>query len=60
MSDTPGVQSTLDVNEAPTVGMKPTSVSTWAWIWFIVAVLVIVGFHVKVFGHPIPPSPNFP
>lgn len=55
-----GVQSQLDVNSVPTVGMKPTSPSTWTWVWFIVAVLVIVGFHIRVFGHPIPPAAQFP
>jgi len=57
---TVGIQSQLDVNASPTVGSKVANVSTWAWIWFIVAVLVIVGFHIRVFGHPVPPAANFP
>lgn len=57
---TVGIQSQLDVNASPTVGMTPSQPSTWTWIWFILAVAVIVGFHIRVFGHPIPPAANFP
>jgi hypothetical protein len=55
-----GIQSQLDVNASPTVGMKPSTPATWTWIWFFLAVAVIVGFHIRVFGHPIPPAANFP
>jgi hypothetical protein len=57
---TVGIQSTLDVNSVPTVGMKVSSPATWTWIWFVLAVLVIVGFHIRVFGTAIPPAAQFP
>jgi hypothetical protein len=57
---TVGIQSQLDVNSVPTVGMAVSSPATWTWIWFVLAVLVIVGFHIRLFGHPIPPAANFP
>lgn len=57
---TVGIQSQLDVNASPTIGMRTASPATWTWIWFVLAVLVIVGFHIKLFGHPIPPAANFP
>ena len=57
---TVGIQSQLDVNSVPTVGVKVSSPATWTWIWFVAAVLVIVGFHIRLFGHPIPPAANFP
>lgn len=57
-----GVQSVLDVNTAPVIpnssfAAKP---SVWAWIWFVLAVLVILGFHIRVFGRAIPPAASFP
>jgi len=59
---TAGIQSNIDVENVPvipTVGSlsKP---HVWTWIWFLVAVFVVLGFHVRVFGHPVPPSANFP
>jgi len=59
---TAGVQSSIDVNAmsvVPQAGAlsKP---HVWTWIWFVVAVLVVLGFHVRVFGHPIPPAASFP
>jgi hypothetical protein len=57
---TVGIQSQLDVNASPTVGSQVSSPATWTWIWFVLAVLVIAGFHIRVFGHPIPPASNFP
>lgn len=60
MSDKTGIQSQMDVNENSTVGMKPTNPSTWSWIWFVLAVLVIAGFHIRVFGQVIPPTANLP
>ena len=57
----PGLQSEVDVNSVPTVGgMNAGKPATWSWIWFFVALLVIVGFHIKLFGRAIPPSANFP
>lgn len=56
MATSVGVQSSVDVNQAPTVNMSPSaSPSTWSFIWFFVAVLVVLGFHIKIFGHPVPP-----
>lgn len=61
-SATAGVQSTVDVNMAPTVSTNKPSASpaTWSIIWFVLAVLVVVGFHIRVFGHPVPPAARFP
>lgn len=53
---TVGIQSQLDVNSSPTVGQRVSSPATWSWIWFVIAVLVITGFHIRVFGQPIPPA----
>lgn len=55
-----GLQSEVDVNASPTVGGMSSSPSTWTFIWVILAVLVIVGFHIRLFGRAIPPSANFP
>lgn len=56
-----GLQSEVDVNSVPTVGSNGAgNPATWSWIWFIVSVLVIAGFHVKMFGRAVPPSANFP
>lgn len=58
---TAGIQSTIDVSSSPTVGGGMTSSpATWSWIWFILAVVVILGFHIRVFGRPIPPAARFP
>lgn len=59
---TAGVQSSVDVNTAPVVpnsgfAGKP---HVWSWIWFVLAVLVVLGFHIRVFGRPVPPAANFP
>lgn len=32
----------------------------WSYVWVAVAVAVIVGFHVRVFGIPLPPNARFP
>lgn len=56
-----GVQSELDVESSPTVpGSTGMSISTWSWIWFGVALLIIIGFHVRIFGRPLPPAARFP
>ena len=63
-TDTPqsGLQSSVDVNAVPVIpGTSPLSRShVWSWIWFIVAIFVIAGFHVKVFGAAVPPAARFP
>lgn len=58
----PGLQSAIDVNTVPVIpgssaAQKP---HVWTWIWFVVAILVIAGFHIRMFGHPVPPAANFP
>jgi hypothetical protein len=63
MTDTmAGLKSTLDVNASPVIpgGSLLAKPHVWAWIWFVTAVLVIIGFHIRVFGHPVPPAANFP
>jgi hypothetical protein len=56
-----GVQSELEVNSSPVARqMTPASPATWSIIWFVVAVLVIIGFHIRIFGHPVPPAASFP
>lgn len=59
---TAGVQSSVDVNSVPVIpnmGMA-TQPHTWSYIWFGLAVLTILGFHIRVFGQAIPPAANFP
>lgn len=58
---TAGVQSELNVETSPVIpasgAMKP---HTWTWIWFFLAVLVIIGFHIRLFGRAVPPAAHFP
>lgn len=55
-----GLQSELQTETSPTVPGKTTSPGTWSIIWFVVAVLVVAGFHVRMFGHPVPPAAHVP
>lgn len=57
-----GVQSSIDVETSPVIpgSGRFGAPHTWSWIWFVVAVLVVLGFHVRVFGRPIPPAAQFP
>jgi hypothetical protein len=58
----PGLQSRIDVNSVPvipSIGVLGQPY-TWSWIWFVVAILIVAGFHIKVFGAAVPPSPRFP
>lgn len=59
---TAGVQSNLDVESSPVIPTVGTlgQPHMWSWIWLAVAVLVVLGFHIRVFGHPLPPGANFP
>jgi hypothetical protein len=59
---TAGVQSSIDVNSSPVIATTGalSQPHIWTWIWFVVAVLTIAGFHVRVFGQPIPPAAQFP
>ena len=60
MTGEPGLQSRLDVESQPVIPgtSRMGSAATWSWIWFIVAILVVIGFHVRVFGQVVPPSPG--
>ena len=56
-----GVQSELDVeSNSAVVGGSGLSISHWTWIWFALALLVIIGFHIRMFGHVVPPAARFP
>lgn len=57
-----GVKSRVEVETNPVVpvGGRFGRPHTWAMIWFILAVLVIMGFHVRIFGRPIPPATHVP
>lgn len=57
-----GVQSALNVQTSPVIpgGGAATSPHIWTYMWAVLAVLVIMGFHIRVFGHPLPPAANFP
>ena len=61
---TAGVQSSIDVNEMSSPVIPGSgrfgSPHIWSWIWFIVAVLIVLGFHIRVFGAAIPPAASFP
>ena len=58
----PGLQSRIETENSPMIpGMSPLGKShTWSWIWFILAILVVAGFHIRVFGAAVPPAPRFP
>ena len=59
---TAGVQSSIDVSSQPVI-QSTSNLSKpheWTWIWFVVAVLTVAGFHIRVFGHPVPPAASFP
>ena len=34
--------------------------ATWAWIWFGVAVFIVLGFHIRIFGSTFPPNASLP
>lgn len=56
-----GIQSELDVEMSPTVpGAFQTKPHVWSWIWFFVAVAIVMGFHIRMFGRAVPPSASFP
>ena len=59
---TAGLQSSIDVESSPVIS-APSAISQphlWSWFWFILAIAVVFGFHIRVFGHPLPPGANFP
>jgi hypothetical protein len=57
-----GIQSELSVNTQPVIPDSSMAAQphVWAWIWFVLAVLVVLGFHIRVFGRPIPPAAKMP
>lgn len=57
-----GIQSDLSVNSQPVIPQSSMASQphVWSWIWFAVAVLVVLGFHIRVFGRPIPPAAKMP
>ena len=58
----PGLQSALSVSSQPVIpgANMASQPHIWSWIWFVVAVLVVLGFHIRIFGRPIPPSARIP
>lgn len=54
--------SAVDVNSSPVIPMAGAAQKphVWTWIWFVLAVLVVLGFHIRVFGRPVPPAASFP
>ena len=62
-TETAGVQSSIDVNTVTSPVIPSSRMGAphmWSWIWFGVAVLIVLGFHVRVFGAAIPPAASFP
>lgn len=57
-----GLQSDLSVSSQPVIAASSAASQphVWSWIWFVVAVLVVLGFHVRMFGTPVPPAARFP
>lgn len=57
-----GVQSSVDVNASPVIPGTTALAqpAIWSWIWFVLAMLVILGFHIRMFGRAVPPSARFP
>lgn len=59
---TSGLQSSIDTATSPvipSVGII-SQPHVWSWIWFTLAVFVILGFHIRMFGRAIPPDARFP
>ena len=58
----PGLQSTIDTNSSPVIPSQSMfgKPEIWSWIWFIIAIAGVAGFHIRVFGAAIPPAPRFP
>jgi hypothetical protein len=57
-----GVQSALNVQTSPVVpnASSASQPHFWTYFWFILAVLTVIGFHIRIFGRPVPPAANFP
>lgn len=57
-----GLQSDLSVSSQPVIpgASMASQPHVWSWIWFVLAVLVVLGFHIRIFGQPIPPASGLP
>lgn len=57
-----GVQSALNVQTSPVIPQSGAAAQPhiWSYIWFILALLTVIGFHIRIFGRPVPPAANFP
>jgi hypothetical protein len=57
-----GLQSDMSVSSQPVIAASSMASQphVWSWIWFVVAILVVLGFHIRVFGRPIPPAARMP
>lgn len=53
-----GVKSRVEVESNPVVpvGGKFGAPHTWSFMFFVLAVLVILGFHIRIFGRAVPPA----
>ena len=55
-----GVVGAAEVNMPTTAGTPakaPKPASFWAWVFFAASILIIMGFHLRLFGVDIPPQP---
>lgn len=57
-----GVQSALNVQTSPVIPQSGVASRphVWSYIWFTLAVLTVLGFHIRMFGRPVPPAAQFP
>lgn len=57
-----GLQSYVETASLPVIPKASWSSSpaVWAYIWFVLAVVIVLGFHVRVFGRAVPPAAKFP
>jgi hypothetical protein len=57
-----GLQSEMSVSSQPVIAASSmaSQPAVWSWIWFVLAVLIVLGFHIRVFGQPIPPAAGRP
>lgn len=39
---------------------RQKSPAFWSWVFFIASVLIVLGFHVRIFGVTLPPSASLP
>lgn len=57
-----GLQSDMSVSSQPVIPAASLAAKphVWSWIWFVLAIMVVLGFHIRVFGRPIPPAARMP